>query len=315
MLLLYNKIHEISIKLTYFVNNKIKHLFSEGNFMKLLWEILQFIIYTGLIVIISKYVLVKTLRNLAENLKLKPKAVGNIAGIATSVPELLTICTSSYRGLISASIYNVLSSNVINLIQYYTAIFINKNQKSFKNRALKVDLFLVILTIILPTLLILIKSEFRIAMVPILILLYIGFIKVNNNVHKLYLKDEDEELEINQENEERWERGNKRKIIKNILILLITGILLFVVGDLLGNTLENLCIRFNISQLVIGIILGFATSIPELITFFESQKHHGKSQNDILGVIEATNNLLTSNMMNLFVIQSIGIIVFTIFNG
>ena len=74
-------------------------------------------------------------------------------------------------------------------------------------------------------------------------------------------------------------------------------------------------IYFNISQTIIGILLGFVTSIPELITFFESQRHHSKSKNDILGVVEATNNLLTSNILNLFVIQSIGIIIFTIFYG
>ena len=115
--------------------------------------------------------------------------------------------------------------------------------------------------------------------------------------------------------EDRWERGNKRKIARNVIILVVTGILLFVVGNLLGNTLENLCLRFGIPQLIIGIILGFVTSIPELITFFESQKHHAKAQNDMLGVVEATNNLLTSNMMNLFVIQSIGVIIFAIFHG
>ena len=102
--------------------------------MDLFLEIVEFIVYTGAIVLISKYILVTTLRNLAENLKLKSKTVGNIAGIATSVPELLTICVSSYSGLVSASIYNVLSSNVINLIQYYAAILFNKNQKSLKNK-------------------------------------------------------------------------------------------------------------------------------------------------------------------------------------
>ena len=71
----------------------------KGVFMELFFELMQFAIYTGLIVIISKYVLVKTLRNFAENLKLKPKTVGNIAGVATSVPELLTICASSFNGL------------------------------------------------------------------------------------------------------------------------------------------------------------------------------------------------------------------------
>ena len=51
-------------------------------------EIIKFIIYSALIVLISKYILVTTLRKLAESLKLKPKTVGNIAGYATSIPEL-----------------------------------------------------------------------------------------------------------------------------------------------------------------------------------------------------------------------------------
>ena len=163
--------------------------------MDLFLEIIQFALYTGAIVLISKYILVKTLRNLAENLNLKPKTIGNIAGIATSVPELLTICASSFSGLMGASIYNVLSSNVINLIQYYAAIIFNKNQKSLKNKAIKIDLFLVALTIILPIFFIAIKSELQITMVPILLLLYLGFRKINENVHKLYLKEEDKEIE------------------------------------------------------------------------------------------------------------------------
>jgi len=151
--------------------------------MELLWESVQFVIYTVLIVIISKNILVKTLRNLAENLKLKSKTVGNIAGISTSVPELLTICVSSFNGLTSASIYNVLSSNIINLVQYYAAIIINKNQKFFKNMAIKVNLYIVLITIILPIFFISIKSELQIAMVPVLILLYLGFRRINDNVY------------------------------------------------------------------------------------------------------------------------------------
>ena len=281
--------------------------------MELLWEVVQFVFFSGLIVLISKNILVKTLRNLAENLNLKPKTVGDIAGVATSVPELLTICASSFNGLLSASIYNVLSSNVINLIQYSMAIILNKNQKALRNKAIKVDIILVILTIILPIFFIVLNSELQLAMVPVLILLYFGFKRINSNAHKLYLQKEDKEIEAVQEKEDRWERGNKRKVTKNVSILLVTGILLFVVGNLLGNTLETLCSRFNVPELVVGIVLGFVTSIPELITFFESQRHHKNAQNDMLGVIEATNNLLMSNVMNLFVIQSAGIVIFSIF--
>lgn len=64
-------------------------------------------------------------------------------------------------------------------------------------------------------------------------------------------------------------KNNKKKTVKYIFYLLCSGVLLFVVGELLGNTLENLCNQFNISQTIIGILLGFITSIPELITFLK----------------------------------------------
>ena len=96
------------------------------------------------------------------------------------------------------------------------------------------------------------------------------------------------------------------------VILIVTGILLFVIGELLGNTLENLCNLFGVSEVIVGILLGFVTSLPELITFFEAQRHYKKVDDDMLGVVEATNNLLTSNILNLFAIQTVGILISSI---
>lgn len=276
-------------------------------------EFFKFIIYSAAIVLISKYILVVTLRKLAEALSLKPKTVGNIAGIATSMPELLTIAFSSFNGLITTSIINVLSSNVINVVQYSMAILLNKNQKSLKNKAIFTDIILVAITILLPLILVLGNVEMNIKAVPISIILYIIFLIINNKAHKKYLKKEDEKIEGKIEKEEQIEIKNKNRLPLYIFLLVITGILLFVVGDLLGNTLENLCNIFGISQTIIGILLGFITSIPELITFFESQKHYKKNKDDdILGVVEATNNLFTSNIMNLFIIQTIGILIYSV---
>lgn len=86
-------------------------------------------------------------------------------------------------------------------------------------------------------------------------------------------------------------------------------IIIFLVGDRLSNVLENLCYILAIPQILVGIALGFATSIPELITFFEAQKKYKNTDKSDQGVVEATNNLLTSNIINLFIIQSIGIII------
>ncbi len=278
----------------------------------MLLEIIKFIIYSGLIVLISKYVLVTTLRKLAEALNLKAKTVGDIAGYATSVPELLTIITSSLRGLTGASVYNILSSNVINLIQYLGAILLNKNTSKLRNRAIITDLVLVFFTIAIPIVFLKLDIELKLTVVPLFIILYSLFIVLNNHVHKLYLKNEDEELEEEIEGERKEEKKKPKKVLLYVSILIITGILLFFIGELLGDTLENLCNIFGVSEVIVGILLGFVTSLPELITFFESQRHYKKVEDDMLGVVEATNNLLTSNILNLFAIQTVGILISTI---
>jgi len=264
-----------------------------------MWEFIKFIFYSGLIVVISKYALVPVLRKLAESLNLKPKTVGNIAGVATSVPELLTVSFSAVTGLVSASAYNIISSNIINSVQYGVAIFMNKNQKHLQNRALKTDLILVALTIVIPVVMLGLQIEFSIGIVPVFILLFLLFYFINHNVHKLYLnKMTEEEKKIEQE--EKWVRGKKKVMLRYTILLLLISLLLYGIGNLLSNTLENLCGQFQIPQLVIGVLLGFITSIPELITFFEAQKHHKRQENGEDGVIEATSNLLTSNILNLF---------------
>ena len=278
----------------------------------MLLEIIKFIIYSGLIVLISKYVLVTTLRKLAEALNLKAKTVGDIAGYATSVPELLTITTSSLRGLTGASVYNILSSNVINLIQYLGAIFLNKNISKLRNRAIITDLILVFFTIAIPIVFLKLDIELKLAVVPLFIIFYSLFRVLNNHVHKLYLKNEDEELEEEIEEERKEEKKKPKKVLLYVSILIITGILLFVIGEVLGDTLENLCNIFGVSEVIVGILLGFVTSLPELITFFEAQRHYKKVEDDMLGVVEATNNLLTSNILNLFAIQTVGILISTI---
>lgn len=271
-------------------------------------EIIKFIIYSSLIVIISKYILVKTLRKLAESLNLKAKIIGDISGYATSVPEFLTIITSSLSGLYSTGIYNILSSNIINLVQYMSSIIFNKNLSKIKNKAIKINLILVGFTIIIPLILVVHKIDLNLWFAAVFIVIYMFFKFINSNVHKLYLEKEDKQIEKIIKMEKRWKKGKISKTIKYAIILLFAGILLFFIGKLLGDAIEKLCKLFNVSEIIVGILLGLITSIPELITFFESQKHHKDKENDMLGVVESTNNLLTSNMINLFIIQTIGII-------
>lgn len=282
--------------------------------MNLFWEVIKFISYSVIIVLVSKYVLVVLLRKIAETLNLKPKTIGNISGIATSVPELITVALSSFTGLNGASLYNIISSNVINFIQYIITIILNKNTKLLRNKAILIDILLVITTILIP--LFLLKIRY-INMITIIIfaILFVLYYSINIKSHKKYLEQIEKVINEQQEKAIREEKLEERKnnyLVPYIIYLIITLILIFFVGNRLSNVLENLCYIMNIPQILVGIALGFTTSIPELITFFEAQRKYKNTDKKKQGVVEATNNLLTSNIVNLFVIQSIGIIIILI---
>lgn len=266
--------------------------------MEMIIEILKLLLELFAIIIISKKLLVPIIRKLGESLKLKAHTIGVISGVATSIPEFLTVAFSTSSGLISAGIYNILSSNLINIIQYLLSVVINKNIKLLKNKSILISIILSIITIIIPIIIIYFKIERNIILIPIFIILFYIFNKINTNIHKKY--------EINLEYKSR--EGN---VLKYIIYIIFIGIILYFIGDLLSNTLEVLCHTFNISEILIGFILGMATSIPEFITFIESQKFYSQKDN-LLGLIEASNNLVVSNTLNLYVIGAISIVIFQI---
>lgn len=279
--------------------------------MDLFFEVIKFIVYSIIIVLISKYALVVLLRKIAETLNLKPKTIGNISGVATSIPELITVSLSSFTGLNGASLYNIISSNIINFIQYIITIILNKNGKVLKNKAILIDIFLVITTIVIPLILVKIRYINSITVI-IFAILFILYYSINIKTHKKYLKKIENRINEEQEKiikqEEKEERRNNY-LIPYIIYLIIVLLIIFLVGNRLSNVLENLCYILDIPQVLVGIALGFTTSIPELITFFEAQRKYRNTNKSDQGVVEATNNLLTSNIINLFIIQSVGIII------
>ena len=232
---------------------------------------------------------------------------------------------SAFSGLLGASIYNILSSNIINSIQYGISLKLQENQKYLKSKIIKIDLILIFATIIIPLLLLAFKLEFTLNVVLFFILLFIVFYRISYRSHKIHeAKFDNNEVYINEKNikndnkdNEKEELKSKNKIgliIKYFIYLILVGIVLFFIGDKLGIILKSLAKNFGVSEVIIGIALGFITSIPEMITFSEAQKYHiqNEESKDEWGVIEATNNLLLSNMFNLFIIQSIGVVIFII---
>ncbi len=279
--------------------------------MNLFLEFLKLIIFLAGIVVVSKYLLVPILQKISNELNLSAKSSGNIAGIATSIPELLTVVFSVKTGLIDTSVYNIISSNIINFCQYIFSVYINKNQKYFRYKPVVIDIVLVLATIVIPIFIIIFKIDLDLKLCAFFIIMLILFFYINHNVHKLYLKKEDEEIIKNVK--ETKNKTNKFKLIIYIFGMFPIVFALYYLGDSLSETLSILATKFNLPEIALGFVLGFLTSVPELITFTESQKKENLNESEFLrkvGVIEATNNLLTSNMMNLFVVQTLGILLF-----
>lgn len=226
------------------------------NKLELVKELFNFLFWASLIIIISKFFLVKVLRELGKALNLRAKTIGNITGIATSIPEFLTVSISAITGFAEAGIYNILSSNIINCVQYIISIIANKNQKLIYKKEIKITLLLVILTILIPLGLVLTKLETNIWIIIIFFLLFIIFYKINDKTHILCIKSENEVKEKNKI------KKRIQDIIKYVIILIIISIILYLVGNFLSESLIKLGQQFGIKEVTLGILLGFITSIP-----------------------------------------------------
>lgn len=150
------------------------------------------------------------------------------------MPELLTVFFSSLQGMFDTSIYNIISSNVINFTQYITSVVINKNGKVLQNRALKIELGIVVFTILIPLAMIVFGINANITIVPIFILAFIMLYYIKGNAYKVYKIQDINSEEIRKiEEEKKWVRHKEKKAITTVLQLLGVGVILFFVGNLL----------------------------------------------------------------------------------
>lgn len=268
----------------------------------MLVELIKFLLLSICIVLITKFMLIPVLRKIIEELNLSNKVAGKIIGISTSLPELISAIVSSCSGLLLVTTYNIISSNIINVMLFYISIIFNKNIKYLKNKKIKIELIMVSITILFSILLLGFKNNSNIYIVIFLMISYLIYNSFNKEIHKKLINIDFSLLKKHSK--------NILKIILYIILIILTGGLLFIVGYYLENVLTTLSYSFEIPSIILGFILGISTSIPEFITFFSSQKVH--LFNRYKGVEEATSNLLSSNMFNLCIVESIAIIIYII---
>ncbi len=281
-----------------------------------------FILLVFAIVIVTKNIMIYNIRKLAIYLKWKNHIVGQLLGYATSTPELINAIVAGSVGLVSASIYNVISANIVNILSVIIVTGIFKRYKSIVHRKFKQDYIMTALSIIVPVILIIMNIESSVISIPILLSVYVIYIVGSKNAN--YFAVEKEDLEIEEEStkigtkyleRKKINIDRKKKVIKSVVLLAMSLIMLFILGSYLGNILERLGKDLKVPGFILGIIMGFVTSIPELVTFVTSYRRHRhyKHVDFDIGAVEVINNMTTSNISNLALIQSIAIICYLLF--
>ena len=290
--------------------------------------IINFILFIALvlgIVVVTRNMMISSIRKIAVYLRWDTKIVGKIFGYATSMPELLNAFVSASIGMISTSIYNVISSNIINVVFVLISTFICKRTKSIIHKKFIVDYIMTVISILIPITLMKFGIADKLTVIPLFIIFYLIFIYISSRTN--YFKEAEEELEderkeiVREEKKEklktrRLNKVRKQRVIISFIILFSSFVLLYILGDRLSIVLETLGKEFKVPEIVLGIIIGIATSLPELLSFFSSYKRHSRctNPNKDKGAVEVINNLVASNVANLCIIQTLAIIVFIIFS-
>ena len=214
-----------------------------------------------------------------------------IVSIGTSMPELFVSITSAIDGYSDMAIGNVIGSNLCNLL-LILGISAAINPIIFKKETKLIEIPICIGTSIVFLILANIGNSISRIDAIILIALFIAFICYTIMMAK---KGEDFD-EISEEEKQRSaEEGKKRKIIVNIIYIIVGIIALKIGGDLVVEHSEKIAKMFNVSEKIIGLtIVAIGTSLPELVTSVTAAL---KKNADI-----AIGNIIGSNIFNMLLI-------------
>ena len=214
-----------------------------------------------------------------------------IVSIGTSMPELFVSITSAIDGYSDMAIGNVIGSNLCNLL-LILGISAAINPIIFKKETKLIEIPICLGVSIVFLILANIGNSISRIDAIILIALFIGFICYTIMMAK---KGEDFD-EISEEEKQRSaDEGKKRKIIVNIIYIIVGIIALKIGGDLVVEHSEKIAKMFNVSDKIIGLtIVAIGTSLPELVTSVTAAL---KKNSDI-----AIGNIIGSNIFNMLLI-------------
>jgi Ca2+/Na+ antiporter len=273
----------------------------------------QFVLFTALIVVVARVLLYEPAKNITSILEMDHRKAGQLLGYLTSSPELVATIFIAVNGFMAAVAYNILSSNIINLVLAGTAAVWHRRFRELVNRGFRREHLIILVSIALPIGLLLTDQIGNIVFAPIFVVLYVIYLLIIKQI----TTDSPTPVQyhavevIHREPRVKVGRSRNVRLALNGLTIVVALVALYFLGSGLGSVITDLGTTYGVPAIVIGGIVGVVTSLPEMTTFFASYSAHREVKVN-RGSEEVMHNLLASNVSNLLVIQNVGLILFVI---
>ncbi|QDV40408.1 Sodium/calcium exchanger protein [Stieleria neptunia] len=257
---------------------------------------LTMIVSAAAIILLVKYGLLRGIDHIAGAMNWSAKARGQLTGYATSVPELVCLVAAGLAGVWEAGLWNIASSNIINVVLMLLAVtFYRQFGKLFNIRFLD-EIVFAGLAVAVPIVLMKLGMDSQWYLVPVLLGFFVVYQLVDRRVNRP-AKEKEESLEA---------VGN---LHLGITLGVTTLIAIAVAGMFLGDATATVVDELKVHPAIAGWILGVVTSIPEMVSFFAvyaASKRDGQL-GELNDTQEALDNLTGSNMANVGFVYPVGL--------
>ncbi len=265
---------------------------------------LVLLIGLGAAVVVLTRVVVRGIELYAAAGGMSSKAKGQFLGYATSLPELVGTVGTAGNGLLGAGLWNVASSNVINLVLFSAAAVHYGRVRALYNRKFADEMGFALAAFGVPLVL---SRSAEAARSPItaglLLASFVAYLILDKHLNQ------SPPMSV-AASRNKAQHGRGRGVA-----LCAVGVLgIVLAGHYLGQEAEVVVNGLGVPEWAVGWILGFITSLPEMTAFFavfaSARTDDGAAPTDDTDCQENLDSLAASNMANLGVIYPVGVVVF-----
>jgi len=254
------------------------------------------------IIFCVKYGLLRGIDQIADALRWSPKTRGQITGYATSVPEFVCLVSAGLAGVWQAGLWNIASSNIINLGLMVSAVAYFKQHKVLFRRRFFDEICFALLAIGVPIGLMQAGLDTQWYLIPALLGFFVVYQVVDRKVNRPGVSAADDE------------EAAAGSLPKGVMFVACALIAIIVAGVFLGDATASVVEKFGVHPAIAGWILGLVTSIPEMVTFFAVYSVAKKEETlgDLNDTQEALDNLTGSNMANVGFVYPLGLLAYLV---